>query len=78
MSQMKEQDKTPEQLSEVKTGNLPQKKKKISIMIVKMIKDLEKIMEAQIKKKQKMFSKDQEERKNQQTEMNNTITELKN
>ena len=28
MSQMKEQDKTQEQLSEVKTGNLPQKKKK--------------------------------------------------
>ena len=24
---MKEQDKTPEQLSEVKTGNLPKKKK---------------------------------------------------
>ena len=39
MSQMKEQDKTPEkQLNEVELGNLP--KKEFRIMIVKMIQDL--------------------------------------
>ena len=38
MSQMKEQDKTPEkQLNEVEIGNLPEKE--FRIMIVKMIQD---------------------------------------
>ena len=38
---MKEQDKTPEkQLNEVEIGNLPEKE--FRIIIVKMIKDLEK------------------------------------
>ena len=41
MYQMKEQDKTPEkQLNEVEIGNLPEKE--FRIIIVKMIKDLEK------------------------------------
>ena len=74
--QMKEQDKTPEkQLNEVEIGNLPEKE--FRIMIVKMIQDLRKGMEAKIKKIQEMFNKDLEELKNKQTEMNNTITEMK-
>ena len=44
---MKEQDKTPEkQLSEVEIENLP--KKEFRVMIVKMIQDLGKRMEAEI------------------------------
>ena len=38
MSQMKEQDKSPEELSEMKIGNLLEKE--FRIMIVKMIQDL--------------------------------------
>ena len=45
MSQMKEQDKSPEkQLNEVEIGNLPEKE--FRIIIMKMIQDLEKMMEA--------------------------------
>ena len=36
-----------------------------------------KIMEAKIEKMHEMFNKDLEELKNKQTEMNNTITEMK-
>ena len=73
---MKEQDKTPEeQLNEVELGNLPEKE--FRIMIVKMIQDLGKRIEAKIKKVQEMFNKDLEELKNTQTEMNNTISEMK-
>ena len=76
MSQTKEQDKTPEeQLSEVERGNLPEKE--VTIIIVKMIQDLRKRMEAQIEKIQEIFNKDLEELKNKQTEMNNTITAMK-
>ena len=80
---MKEQDKTPEkQLNEVEIGNLPEKG--FRIMIVKMIQDLRKRIEAKIEKMQEMFNKDikelkikhLEELKNKQTEMNNTITEM--
>ena len=68
MSQMKEQNKTPErQLNEVEIGNLPEKQ--FRIMILKMIQDLRKTME----KMQEMFTKDLEEPKNKQTEMNNTL-----
>ena len=75
--QMKEQDKTPEkQPNEVEIGNLPEKE--FRIMIVKMIQDLGKTMEAKIEKRQEMFNKDLEELKNKQTGMNNTITEMKN
>ena len=67
--QMKEQDKTPEkQLNEVEIGNLPEKE--FRIMIVKMIQDLRKRMEAKIEKIQDMFNKDLEELKNKQSEMN--------
>ena len=62
---MKEQDKTPEkQLNKVDIGNLPEKE--FRIMIVKMIQDLRKRMEAKIEKMQEMFNKDLEELKNKQ------------
>ena len=67
MSQMKGQDKTPEkQLNEVEIGNLPEKE--FRIMIVKMIQDLRKRMEAKIEKMQEMFTKDLQELKNKQTD----------
>ena len=46
-------------------------------MIVKVIQNLENRMEARIEKIQEMFNKDLEEWKNKQTEMNNTINEMK-
>ena len=71
MYQMKEQNKTPEkQLNEVEIGNLPEKE--FRIMIVKMIQDFGKRMEARMEKMQEMFNKDQEELKNKHLE------ELKN
>ena len=55
--QIKERDKTPEkQLNEVDIGNLPEKE--FRIMIVKMIQDLWKRMEAKVEKMQEMFNKD--------------------
>ena len=42
-------------------------------MIVKMIQDLRKRMEAKIEKMQEMFTKDLEELKNKQKEMSNTL-----
>ena len=65
MYQMTEQDKTPEkQLNEAEIGNLPEKE--LRIMIVKMIQDLGKRMEAKIKKMPEVFNKDLEELKNKQ------------
>ena len=65
MYQMKEQDKTREkQWNEVEVGNLPEKE--LKIMIVKMIQDLGKRMEAKIEKMQEIFNKDIEELKNKQ------------
>ena len=64
MYQMKEQDKTPQkQLNEVEIVNLSEKGYRI--MIVKMIQDLGKKMDAKIKKTQEMFNKDVEEFKEQ-------------
>ena len=57
MPQMKGQDKTPEkQLNKVDIGNLPGKE--FRIMIVKMIQDLEKRMEAKVEEMQEMLTKD--------------------
>ena len=54
---MKGQDKTPEkQLNEMEIGNLPEKE--FRIMIVKMIQDLWKRMEAKVEKMQEVFTKD--------------------
>ena len=73
---MKEQDKTPdEQLSEVETGNLPEKE--FRVLTVKITQDLRKRRVAQTKRIQEMFSEELEDSKNRQTEMNNTITEKK-
>ena len=70
---MKEQDKTPEkQLNEVETGNLPEKKFRITV--VKTIHDLGKRME----KMQEMFPKDLEELNDKQTEMKNTLGGITN
>ena len=64
MSQMKGQDKIPEkQLNEMEIGNLPVKEFR---MIVKMIQDLRKRMEAKTEKMQEMFTKGLEELKNKQ------------
>ena len=79
MYQMKEQDKTPEeQLNEVEIGNLPEKE--FRIMIVKMIQDLRKRMEAKMEKMQEMFNKNREELKNKHLEelKNKYLEELKN
>ena len=55
--------KAPEkQLNETEIGKLPEKE--FTIMIVKMIQDLGKRMQAKIAKMQEMFNKDLEELKN--------------
>ena len=65
MYQMKEQDKNlQEQLSEEEISNLSEKE--FRVMIIKMILEFRKRMEAQIKKIQEMFHKDLEEIKNKQ------------
>ena len=54
--QLKEQGKTPEkQLKEVEIGNLPEKE--FRILMVKMIQDLRKRMEAKIKRCKKYLTK---------------------
>ena len=58
----------------MKIGNLPEKE--FRKMIVKIIQDLRKRMEAKIEKIQEMFTKDLEELKNKPTEMNNTLERL--
>ena len=64
---MNGQDKIPEkQLNKVETGNLTEKE--FRIMMVKMIQDLRKRMEAKFEKMQEIFTKDLEELKNMQTE----------
>ena len=56
MHEMKEEDKTPEkQLNEVEIGNLPEKE--FRIMIVKMIQDLGKRMEARSRRCKKCLMK---------------------
>ena len=65
MQQMKEQGKNwPDQRNEEEIGSLPEKE--FRVMIVKMIQDLGKRMEAKIEKMQEMFNKDLEELKNKQ------------
>ena len=73
-TQMKEKIRnTKVQINEEEIGKLPEKE--FRIMIVKMIKNLEKKME----KMQKSINKeDLEELKNKHADTNNTITEIKN
>ena len=71
-TQMKEQIRNTEvQINEEEIGKLPEKK--FRLMIVKMIENLENKME----KMQESINKDLEELKNNHTETNNTITEIK-
>ena len=73
--QMKEQTRNTEvQINEEGIGKLPEKE--FRIMIVKMIKNLEK--KNKMEKMQESINKDLEELKDQHTETNNTITEIKN
>ena len=63
---MKGQDKSPEkQLNKMEIGKLLEKE--FRLMIVNMIQDLGKRMEAKIEKMQKMFARDLQELKNKQT-----------
>ena len=64
--------KTQVQINEQEIGKLPEKD--FRIMIVKIIQNLENIME----KTQKSIKKDIEKLKNNHSETNNTITEIKN
>ena len=83
IQQVKEHDKCPpNQTKEEEIESLPGKE--FSIMIVKMIQNLENKMELQINrletrtdKMQEMFNKDLEEIKKSQSIMNNAITEIK-
>ena len=71
---MKEQDKAPEEeLNEGELDNQP--KKEFRVMIVKMIQKLGRKMDAQI---DKLGVFNRENIKNNQTELNNKITEVKN
>lgn len=77
MSQMKEQDKTPEkQLNEVVIGNLSEKY--FRVILVRMIQDFGKKIEAKINELEETFKKGIEDLKIQQAEMTNTIAEIKN
>ena len=72
-AQMKEQTRNTEvQINKEEIGKLPEKD--FRIMIVKMIKNFENKME----KMQESVNKDLEELKNNHTETNNTIIEIKN
>jgi len=72
-TQMKEQTRSTEvQINEEEIGKLPEKE--FRIMIVKIVKNLEKKME----KMQESTGKDLEELKNKHAETNNPITEIKN
>ena len=72
--QTKGQDKNVQkQLNDGYIGNLPENK--FRVMIVKMIQDIGKIMETQIKNLKEMFNKDLEDLK---SKMNTAIAEMKN
>ena len=73
MFQMKEQDKTPEEVNEVEIGNLH--KKEFRVVIIKMIKELRRRMDPQSQKL--VFNKEFKNIKKNQTEIKNTITEIK-
>ena len=74
---MKGNGNPPEkQLNDVDEGNIPQKV--FRIMIMNMIQDLGKSIEAKIEKIQEMFTKDLQELKNKEAEMNNTLEGIHN
>ena len=71
--QTKEEDKTPEELSEVEIGNLPYREFKV--MIIKMFKELRRRFDEQSENLEVFWKL--ENIKKHQTEMKNTITEMK-
>ena len=74
---MKEQDKTPEeQLNEVEIGNLSEKY--FRVILVRMIQDFGKKIEAKIDELEEMFKKGIGDLKIQQAEMISTRAEIKN
>ena len=74
---MKKQGKNlQDQINEEEIGNVPEKE--FRVMIAKMIHNLRNRMQAWTEKIKEIFNKDLEELKNKQTQMNNTITEMKN
>lgn len=71
---MKEDDKTPEeQLSDVEIGNIP--KKVFRVIIINLVQELGKRIDAQNKKLQDILNKI---RKYEQPELKNKITEMRN
>ena len=77
MTQIREQEKPPEkQLSDLEITNLHEKE--LRLMIVKMIQDLGNKLEVKIDKLQETMSKEIEDLRIKQAEMQNTITEIKN
>ena len=75
--QIKLKDKNlQDQINEEEICNLPVKE--FRVIIVKMIQNVRRRMEAQIKKTQEMFNKDLEYPKNKETMINGTRTEMKN
>ena len=65
MFQTKEQEKNSlEELNEEETGNISEKLS--TVVIVRVIQELRKRMEAQIKKLQEIFNKELEDLKNKQ------------
>ena len=82
MCLLKEQDKTTEEVTDVEIGNLC--KKEFRVMIVKIIKELGRTMDKQREKlevffffKLEVFNEEVENTKDNQSEMKNTITEMK-
>ena len=65
-----------EQLSDMELGNLP--KKEFRVMIINMIQELGKLMDAKSEKLQEVFNEKLANIKSNQTELKYTITEMKN
>ena len=61
---MKEQDKTPEQLSDMEMSSY---QREFRVVIVKMSQELGKRMDAQSKKLQEVFNKEPENTKNKKS-----------
>ena len=77
ITQIREKEKTPEkQLSDLETINLLEKN--FRLIIVKMIEDIGNRLEAKIDDLQQTLSKEIQDLKLKQAEMQNTITEIKN
>ena len=73
MTQIKEQEKTPEnRLSDLEITNLHEKA--FRLMLVKMTQDLGNKLEAETDKLQETMNKEIEDIKIEQAEMSNTIT----